>query len=433
MENNIEKKEETTSLIKYDINFLEYPLWMQEENAKKSTSEIFVWQDMEGYLYKSSTKPPTRMDYIFLLYLLMESQKEGWKETIDISRYNIMEGCDIKKNGVYYRRFEESLKRWAGVSIEFKGTFYDGKNYLSIGFHIIDSHKIEGKKVQIRFSPEWLLKIQNSNYFKYINFKLIKSLRSPLVMRLYEILLKTFQKRNKWTIDANKLALKIPINKKYVAHIIPRIIVGVNRISKKTDLKLKLDVIKKSNGKAKFVFYKLNETIELKPKENIQETLNNKKIVILSDEIIELLRPEYQSNVIVISLLNEYYDKYGEEYIKDKIIYANDSSKKYQGFPGYLEKTLKNDWGKGCYAEYLKTFNAIKIYEEEAIKNIERYERLEKAKKEYFSSLNSEQMTNLRQQAINRLSPKDRDNEYLIKNTIETIVVEILTTKKIKK
>ena len=62
------------NLIKQDINFLEYPLHFVEV---KSLKKGFIWQDMDGYIYKSIYKAPNSFDALILMYLLLESQKQA--------------------------------------------------------------------------------------------------------------------------------------------------------------------------------------------------------------------------------------------------------------------------------------------------------------------------------------------------------------------
>ena len=202
--------------LKIDINFLDKPLYFQNQRFK---GDIFIWEDVDGYTYQS-INPPDHVDMLILLYTMLRSQSEGYKTEIYLSRYEILKGCglDTRWTG-NYARLEESLERWKGVSIKFKGTFYDGKDYISIGFGIIDTYKIdrENKRVFVRLNKEWLFKIKQSQFFKYINFELYKALKRPVSRRLYEILCKTFYGGNEWRIKATKLGAKLGLSKRKVS------------------------------------------------------------------------------------------------------------------------------------------------------------------------------------------------------------------------
>jgi len=329
-----------SELIKQDINFMEYSIWMQDAELANKVKDGYVWEDREGYIYRAGYKPPVKTDFVFLLCMLYKSQQEGWKDEIFFTKYEILNACGISENKWWYERLEDSLERWKCTSIKFEGKFYDGKEYKIMNFGIIDDWDIEEetKKIRVRFAPKWLLQIKNSNYFKYINFKQVKALRSPLVIRLYEILVKSFQTRNKWEIDAMKLADKIPMNEKYIAHIIPKIKAGANRINEHTDLKIKLTVERKSWGKAKFIFIRIpNEKAESLPATSGIPEDNKFKL------LVTLLPKEHQEKKTILELMGEYYHKHGYDHIARNINYANKNCR--GNYRAYLLKSIREDWG----------------------------------------------------------------------------------------
>lgn len=75
--------------------------------------------------------------------------------------------------------------------------------------------------------------------------------------KLNEILVKIFQNRDTWSIDAMKLAKKIPINEKYPSHIVRKIESKVNKINKHYALKIDLSVRRPRRGKAILTFRKI--------------------------------------------------------------------------------------------------------------------------------------------------------------------------------
>ena len=148
----------------------------------------------------------------------MKSQQQGYKKTINFSRYEILKECGLPIIPSYTDRLKESLSKWLGVRIEFEGTFYDGKDYISIGFGIVDSYKIEKKsgKIEVNLNKDWLLKIKESYFFKMIDFNYYKTLKRPLSRRLFEILCKTFQGRDSWETELIKLAKKLTLSPRKV-------------------------------------------------------------------------------------------------------------------------------------------------------------------------------------------------------------------------
>jgi hypothetical protein len=86
-------------------------------------------------------------------------------------------------------------------------------------FHILDSAKIreEDKMIELEFNSDFLLKIKESQFFKYINFDYYKALKRPISQRLFEILCKTFKGRESWEIDLVKLGTKLTLFKRKVS------------------------------------------------------------------------------------------------------------------------------------------------------------------------------------------------------------------------
>ncbi len=242
-------------IIKHDKNFMEYPLWFQNVKLAEKSKDGYVWKDLEGYTYRAGYKPPVKKDFLYLLYFLMICQEKGWQDKFYLTRAQVLKGCGLRLDKREYDRLEDGLERWENVRIRYSGTFYDGKNYKTLSFGIIDSWGIEkeSKRLWIRLSPEWLLQQKESRMFELINFAKIKQLSDPLATRLYEILIKQFYNRREWRIDAVKLAKKIPLERKYPSDITPKIQTAIKRITKNTDIAVNLTVDKQP-GKHTYTF-----------------------------------------------------------------------------------------------------------------------------------------------------------------------------------
>jgi hypothetical protein len=269
-----------TDLVRHNINFLEYGLWFPA--VRHETKQMaFQWVDREGFRYKTLEKPPSKTDAVFLLWMLKQAQENNWDRCVTFSKNEILQGCGFAKGGSdKYRRIEESLERWKSVDIEFEGTFYDVGEYKYLRFGVIESYGIrskeEGGGVEVLFNDHWLKKIKESGYCKYLDFIFVRSLRSPVAVRLYEILSKSFlgpkgSQKSCFSIDAVKLAQKIPLSEKYPAHIIKKIRPAVKQLNKAADdlpkenaFKVKLVVERKKGrgGHALLKFYKTKKTME---------------------------------------------------------------------------------------------------------------------------------------------------------------------------
>jgi len=330
-------------MVKQDINFLEYPLWHLDQKSKEGK----IFKDIEGYIYRAGYKVPVYLDVIFLYYLMYLSQREGWKKEIEVTKTDVLRNCGVTVCAFYTKRLEDSLKRWANVTIEFAGTFYDNKKYLSLVFHIIETWKIEEKtkKVKIRFNDEWLIKVRESNYFKMLNLQEFIKLRNPIASRLYEILAKTFQNRNVWEIDAHKLAIKLTLHKKYYSHIKQKIKAAVNIINKKSELNIIFKTRNEGRNKGIFVFIKKEKNKEKEKQQNIEQKTKKQKIS--KEEIQQLLsfvREDQKNDDIVKDIIKKYAKKKGYEYCLKNIIYTNKNSN--ENYKVYLLQSLENNYGE---------------------------------------------------------------------------------------
>ena len=319
-----------TKQVKQDINFLENPLWVQRDKNKR----CFELKD-GGFTITSPRKPPTRLDILFLYYLLWLSQQNDWQETIVVSHNEILKSTGVDTGGKHRKRLRESLDRWSSILLSFEGTFYDGVKYKSFTFHIIDSWKQrEGDNLlRIRFSPEWLLQIQNSTFFERIDIVSLSKLKSSLATRLYEILSKSFHGRSIWKIDAKKLALKIPMEEKYPSSLERKIRPALRKIQERTNLNVELEIEKKERGKAIFVFRKKTNSVSF---EDVKPT--SKAPIILSK-----VREKEKRTQRLRGILSQGLKEHEESYVLRQILYANEQAK--SNYSAFLEKAIKNDWG----------------------------------------------------------------------------------------
>lgn len=268
-----------TKTIKQDVNFLEYPLWIPKERDLPKTFEM---TDIDGFKFESFYGVPGKVDILILYFLLLESQDHGYKRRLKLSAYHILKGCGIAVTQEKKERLKTSLEKWKRVVVSFAGTFYDGKNYGKIEFNIIDAWKEspDKKNIEIVISEDWLCKIQHSNFFKLLSFSEMRQLRSPIALRLFEILSKSFHKREVWQISAHKLADKIPLSTKFYSQITRQIIPAVKIISQKTSLNIQVEVNKTGKNEGVFVFRKVKKN---KPAIKNNDTFIEDRLPIIHD------------------------------------------------------------------------------------------------------------------------------------------------------
>lgn len=344
-------------LIKQDINFMENPLWVLSEHPQK---ELKITNDRGEFLITSGQKLPERTDMIFLLYLLKISQKSGYVQKLELTRYEILTECDLNRSEINYDRLEESLNRWKFVGIKFKGTFYDNREYLTKAFGIINEYAIDKdtKKLKIEFNKSFLEMVKSTNYCKFIDFKRYIRLRKPVACRLYELLLKTFLDRQEWEIEAMKLAKKLTLGeggkkKLYPADIKIKIDPAVNEINQKTELQIEFETRKNKDRQVIFRF-KLLKNIETEKQEQENNELQS---------LTDLLKDGYKDSKGLKDSIKRSYLKHGYDYVKYNILYAN--KKAFKAYAGFLKNALVENWGEESRLEYEKIAN------QEELKQIE--------------------------------------------------------------
>lgn len=399
--------------LKQDMNFLEFPLWVQNEVEVSDGKDGYVWKDREGFLYRSAHRPPVRTDFLFLSWLLLQSQQAGWEEVVETTRYAILKGCEIQSGKWWRDRLTESLRRWETVRLEFQGSFYDGRTYRTLHFGVIDSWSIEEKtgKMQIRFSPQWLLRIKESHFFKFLDLKLIRSVHSPLGARLYEILIKNFQGREAWKIDAALLARKIPMSECYPAHIIPKIRTAVNEINEHTDFHVKLDV-ERERGKALLTFRKV-EPIPVDT--SAESSSDNQELA----DLLELVPAKHRDKPTIRELVRGALVKHGADYVKRNLQYAAAHSNGH--YRAYLAKSLAADWGKGL-EEDEQDRKAEQVAEQSSrqVEELERQRLQERARhiEELLDAMDEDARAVLRKRAVEKLPAAWRKHEKRIRTAM---------------
>jgi len=396
--------------IKQDINLLEYPLWFQDECEAETLEKGFLWEHPNGkFLVKSTSKPPVKTDNIFLLYLLQQSQTLSWKDEFFITRYQVIKDCGLDTNNSWYARLVDSLDRWEQVHIEFNGAFYQGREYKTLHFGVIDSWGFEEKtkRLRIRFSPEYLSIVKESSYFRFLDFDQVKALRSPLATRLYQILVKSFKNRDSWEIDSVLLAEKIPMKQKFPAHIVLKIKPAINRIYKYTDLKVTVEERKKARGETILIFHK--ETAE--PKEKTLEKKNSPFVMPENEDfkkLVSMLPLERQRQKSLLELALRAFNKKGFDFVAWNIKYSN--MRAIGNYPAYFLKSLQGDFGKALKEEEeVSQFTATKHTEAAKARQIklseaQSKENLDSARvQEYLKSLTPEEREATDREAFEKL------------------------------
>ncbi|MGN7613981.1 replication initiator protein A [Magnetococcales bacterium HHB-1] len=437
------------NLVKQDMNFLEFPLWLTDKKDHRSTLVINV----ENGTYTLDATPrlgiPASFDALVLYYLLFISQKDARRGNnfFDVSAYEICKNLNITKTASMYKRIMKALDIWRGVSIKFDGSFYVGrKQYASMGFGIL-SYKTEEKKdkndnvhkrrIKIRFDDTLLQVIEQSRFFQNIDLDLMIGLKRPLARRLYEYLPKQFLKKNTFSIGVDKLFPKIGlIRKKYNSEIIRQIKSiqsAINQINT-FDENYTYSIEYYKNNQDKFIctFRRENKEIEEKQPPALEEnisvdaiTAKLKAFKVHGNSIRSIIRQHS------VSVLNDVITDFG--FLLEKKAKSNHPIENPGAYfrsplpkPGDAHE-FSTDYQKHLKAEELRAFEKKRDEEEkrkarEANEKKNREFRLGKKLDQVFSDLPEREKQTIRAQAEGAVDVNKYGREMHIKFEIRDIV-----------
>lgn len=374
-------------LIKQDINFLEYPLYILKEKSLKEDINVVIGD--KEYNLLVGYKTPTSMDILFLYYFINILQKSNYStEKLKIKQSSLIKDLFASRSSFYYLKLKESLKIWRNIGMSFRGSFYDGKEYLAMEFGILNTGKInKDGLVEVEFNDIFLSILKNTNFYRYININEFMELKKPISRRLYEILKKS---SFPYKIEISKLAKKIPLKQKYASQIMQKIKPAIKEINEKTDLKIDLSLYKNDSSEFICIFEKKLENNLL---EN-HEILSNNNIVF---ENLLMKIPTLKKTSKVKALIKSYVNNNNNidiAYIESNIKYSIINSSK--NFYLYLMNALEKD-----YAKELREIESLRKEEEKTklkqeiiiqLKNEEELAFNEDCKA-FISALSSEEYT----------------------------------------
>lgn len=245
-------------------------------------------------------------------------------------------------------------------------TIREQKSKLQIGW-LSSAEYFKGEGcVELEFSPKlkpYLLQLKE-RFTKYYLQNVIQ-LSHSYSIRIYE-LLKQYEKIN-WRIfkvEQLRTILGIqPEEYKLYANL-KKDVLKPSQLELKTkfenneiDLYFNFEEIKDGRKvtEIKFIIFtktlEPQKTIEILKKEDViniaqvkkdQSEIGQNKLI---EQLIFLLSPDYREKKTIHTLIDKYFKKYGFEYVKRNIEYANQNSKK--NYRAYLDETLKKDYGLG--------------------------------------------------------------------------------------
>jgi hypothetical protein len=228
-----------------ELNFAEFPLASlstslpKDQKTLEFTDEIFD-KSLNKRIQRKLTITasdkfglPTAMDDEVILGLIQLSGKSYFKNRrVFFTRYELLKLLNWPDATRSYRRLEESLNRWLGVTLYYEKAWWSKEDlsWVNEGFHLLEHVQILDQERQRRSAKRngdeagkssfaWNETVFNSfkaGYVKQIDFEFYKSLKSAVSKRLYRFLDKRFYRSRRLEFDLRGFCCEhIGLSKKY--------------------------------------------------------------------------------------------------------------------------------------------------------------------------------------------------------------------------
>ncbi|MCB0321813.1 MAG: replication initiator protein A, partial [Bdellovibrionales bacterium] len=191
-----------------ELNLAEWPLSALSDKSDPSIKTIYFEDKIfdrsrNEYIPRRVTITgsdafglPTPLDEEVLLALIQLSKAHGFtSKRVYFNRYQLLQILKLPANGQNYKRIEQALNRWMGVTMYYKNAWRDRKtqSWVDESFHMLERVKIVTDERHSASSDttsyfEWneavFKSFQNGNV-KALNYDFFLSIESAIAKRLY--------------------------------------------------------------------------------------------------------------------------------------------------------------------------------------------------------------------------------------------------------
>lgn len=156
---------------------------------------------------------PTALDDDVILALVQLTKRNGFQtKTVAFTKYEIIQILDWRDESKSYKRVQESLDRWLGVTLKYENAWWNPSEqaWMTEGFHIIDRlttvEDDTGRKRDAFVWNDMVFRSFQQGNLKTLDLGLYKKLQGPIARRLYRLLDKRFYRRYRVEFDLEELA-----------------------------------------------------------------------------------------------------------------------------------------------------------------------------------------------------------------------------------
>lgn len=242
---NTEQLSPAREVFRDELNFAEFPLASistslpKDQKTLEFTDEIFDKSANKRVTRKLTITAsdkyglPTAMDDEVILGLIQLTGKQDFSDRrVFFTRYELLKLLNWADTTRNYRRLEQSLNRWLGVTLYYEKAWWskEEQSWVNEGFHILDHVQILDQERQRKASKRNVEQAGKSSfvwndvvfssfragYIKQIDFEFYKSLESAIAKRMYRFLDKRFYHRPRHEFDLRTFACEhIGLSKGY--------------------------------------------------------------------------------------------------------------------------------------------------------------------------------------------------------------------------
>jgi hypothetical protein len=358
---------------------------------------------------------PTAMDDEVILGLVQLSKAANFKSpTVPFSRYQLISLLGWRDEGKSYKRVEESLKRWLGVTLYYENAWWDKRDnkWVDAHFHLLESvilhhgsrrfRRESGESPRSTFTwNSMVFQSFQAGYLKQIDMEIYRSLKLATTKRMFRFLDKKFHFGKMLRFDLGRFAYEhIGLSRSYDAAQLKRRLVPAIQELEGVGFLEPLDKQKRFSrlhrGCWEVVFRK---QLQSKPKKAAHNQLSP-----LEEKLIE----RGVNELTAIRLVKDYPADSIQEKIEtfDRLVSAGDV-RVSKNPAGYLVQSIRDDYvirdgGKPKVTRQQKIHHRASVANRpETLQKTENFPRIQ----EYLNRLSPDNVRRLEEEAL-KTSPR---------------------------
>ena len=224
-----------------EMNLAELPIAVLTNTAPEGVKTL-IFRDTRGSLTVTGSDAlglPTAWDndVIVALIQLTKQRNNFTHACVHFTRYEVLRLLGWPNEGKSYRRLDEALRRWVGVTLLYEGCWWDNRSrqYGDANMHILESVVILDGKAHLGGEEQQALPLSSFTWnkvfmescqadnLKRLNIEAYFALGLPTSKRLYRFLDKRFYWRPDWVFDLKEIAFeRVGLSRNY-AHNVAKI------------------------------------------------------------------------------------------------------------------------------------------------------------------------------------------------------------------